>query len=117
MPHHHRVRALALVILGTASVASWGCKSTSIPAPVVAPAPVIAPDRKAGWILRLEQQRALRDADVAPMPPPEVDVVTTRVLAPAAAAGLDHLALDPDPSVRRRAVLAIGRIGTIDGLP
>jgi HEAT repeat protein/cyclophilin family peptidyl-prolyl cis-trans isomerase len=30
---------------------------------------------------------------------------------------LDHLAIDPDPKVRRRAVIAIGRIGTIDGVP
>jgi HEAT repeat protein/cyclophilin family peptidyl-prolyl cis-trans isomerase len=118
MPHHHRVCALALVILGTASVASWGCKSTTTPVPVVvAPPPVVAPDRKAGWVLRLEQQRTLRDDDVAPVTAPPVDVVAVRALTPAAAAGLDHLALDPDPAVRRRAILAIGRVGMLDGLP
>ena len=117
MPHHHRVRALALVILGTASVAGWGCKSTSTPVAVVTPPPpVIAPDRKAGWILRLEQQRTLRDPDVAPVALPAADVAA-RVLTPAAEAGLDHLALDPDPSVRRRAVLAMGRVGMVDSLP
>src|SRR5262245_63245587 len=116
--HHHRVRALALVILGTATVASWGCKSTSTPVPVVVPPPVvIAPDRKAGWILRLELQRTLRDDDIAPVTTPPADAIATRVLTPAAAAGLDHLALDPDPSVRRRAILAIGRVGMLDGLP
>jgi HEAT repeat protein/cyclophilin family peptidyl-prolyl cis-trans isomerase len=59
----------------------------------------------------------LRDEDVAPVTLPAADVGAARVLTPAAAAGLDHLALDPDPSVRRRATLAIGRIGMLDGLP
>ncbi len=70
-----------------------------------------------GWILRLEQQRALRDADVTPVAAPVADVPSPRTFSSATAAGLDQLALDSDPSVRRRAVLAIGRIGMLDGLP
>jgi cyclophilin family peptidyl-prolyl cis-trans isomerase/HEAT repeat protein len=53
-------------------------------------------DRKAGWILRLEQQRVLRD--------PAVE-----------GADLVRLAADPDPGVRRRAVVAIGRVGMAEG--
>jgi len=70
-----------------------------------------------GWILRLEQQRALRDADATPVAAPAADVPSPRTFSSATAAGLDQLALDSDPSVRRRAVLAIGRIGMLDGLP
>jgi HEAT repeat protein/cyclophilin family peptidyl-prolyl cis-trans isomerase len=116
MPHCCRVRAFALVIVSIAMVAAWGCKSTSTPLPVVAPAPVITPERKMGWILRLEQQRSLRDAD-SPAVAPAGDAVAPRTFAPATSAGLDRLTLDPDPSVRRRALLAIGRIGAPEGLP
>src|SRR5688572_17089402 len=111
MPHHRRVRALALVSLCIASVAVWGCKSTVPPAPVVVVPPVISPDRKMSWILRVEQQRMLRDADAAPLVAPVADAPAPRTFSSATAAGLDGLALDSDPSVRRRAVLAIGRIG------
>jgi HEAT repeat protein/cyclophilin family peptidyl-prolyl cis-trans isomerase len=70
-----------------------------------------------GWILRLEQQRTLGDAAAVAVTAPVADEVAPRTFAPATSAGLDRLALDPDPSVRRRAVLAIGRIGMLDGLP
>jgi HEAT repeat protein len=60
--------------------------------------PIIPIERKAAWILRLEQQRTLQDPS-------------------AAGANLALLAADPDAGVRRRAVLAIGRTGLPEGVP
>ena len=76
-----------------------GCAAAPKPAPVPAapPAPVIPIERKAGWILRLEQQRVLREA--------------------ALGGDLTVLAKDQDAGVRRRAVLAIGRVGLAEGVP
>jgi cyclophilin family peptidyl-prolyl cis-trans isomerase/HEAT repeat protein len=94
-------------------------------APPVAPkAPEIAPDLKMSWILRLEDQRILR----APAPPP-VEVATPAPLnqkkkkkappppppPPVVTPDLTALAVDPDPRIRRRAALAIGRVGLPDG--
>jgi cyclophilin family peptidyl-prolyl cis-trans isomerase/HEAT repeat protein len=61
------------------------------------PKPVISIERKAAWILRLEQQRILQDA----------------------AAGADLVALtkDADAGVRRRSALALGRIGDVTAVP
>ena len=86
----------------SAVLSLWGCAAAPRPQ-VTAPASkplapeVVAIERKAGWILRLEQQRVLRD--------------------PAAGADLTTLAIDPDPGVRRRALLAIGRVGLPEASP
>ncbi len=81
--------ALGLLVLFAAGCASGGPP----PAPAGTPAaPVISIDQKAAWILRLEQQRVLEDRSVG--------------------ADLVALAADPDGGVRRRAVLALGRVGT-----
>lgn len=79
-------------------IAAGACASAPpVPsAPAQAPAPVVSLDRKAGWIMRLEQTRVLAD--------------------PALGADLRALAADPDPGVRRRAVLAIGRVGMSEGI-
>ncbi|HXT71354.1 MAG TPA: HEAT repeat domain-containing protein [Vicinamibacterales bacterium] len=78
--------------------------SACAPAAVVAPpaaaapaAPVISAERKAGWILRLEQSRVLSDA--------------------ALGADLAVLARDPDAGIRRRAVVAVGRVAMPSGVP
>lgn len=105
------VFAAATIVFGL------GCKSTSTPAAVVVvpPPPPATLDQRISWILRLEQQRILRDAGAAP--------ATRATTAPgaspfalASAPDLAALALDSDPSVRRRAVLAIGRIGAPEGV-
>src|SRR6476659_2043196 len=83
------------------------CKSVPV-APVVTapePPPPVPLDRRASWIVRLEQQRMLHDADVAPAP---AATPGTNAPAPARAADLFALARDTDPGVRRRAALAIG---------
>lgn len=110
------IRAGVIVALAAAAGVAAGCKST-VPEPVrVLPAPPVPTDRKVGWILRLEQQRTLRDPGVTPAPAAP-DVPRAQRLAPAASADLEALALDPMPAIRARAVLAIGRVGMADGLP
>jgi cyclophilin family peptidyl-prolyl cis-trans isomerase/HEAT repeat protein len=82
-------------------------------------APVISGDQKMSWILRLEDQRILR----APAPPPP-PVVTPppkpRRNAPPPPPpdpipDLGALVADPDPRMRRRAALAVGRVGLQGG--
>ncbi len=87
--------------------------------PVAAPQPTIAPDQKMSWILRLEDQRILR----APAPAPvAVETIPSRKAkknapppAPVVAPDLTSLATDPDPRIRRRAAIAIGRVGLPEG--
>ena len=115
-----------------AALAAGGCAAAPPPA---APAetlqaPVASIDQKVGWMLRLEHQRVLRDPGVAPAelpavspadPAAPVDPATPpavrSIYRPAAAADLGALVLDPDPGVRRRAALAIGRTRLPEGRP
>jgi len=96
------------------------CKSVPV-APVVPaapPAPVIPIDTKVSWILRLEQQRALRDPGTTPpaAPASTTGPAATTAFVPASTPDLVALALDPSVAVRRRALLAIGRVGIRDGI-
>jgi cyclophilin family peptidyl-prolyl cis-trans isomerase/HEAT repeat protein len=113
---------LAFTVSALTALMSAACAS----APPVAPsvAPVIAPDLKMSWILRLEDQRILRVPEPPPVavappspadqkkkkkgppPPPPPPVVTPDLTA---------LVADPDPRIRRRAALAIGRAGLPEG--
>jgi cyclophilin family peptidyl-prolyl cis-trans isomerase/HEAT repeat protein len=71
------------------------------------------------WILQLEDRRILREA------PPVAPVVTTPArgrkpqVAPEPPPGPDLVKLltDSDPRIRRRAALAIGRVGLPEGVP
>ncbi len=73
-----------------------GCASAPpAPTPVTSPPPVLSLDRRVGMILRLEDQRWLDDG---------------------AGANLLNLVTDPDARVRRRAALAIGRVGLEAGV-
>jgi len=110
-------RWLAGTLLACAAVA---CKSIEPKPPVTAPAPparpVITADQKMAWVLRLEQQRTTRDARDRLSPevplPAFADAAGVRLaLTPAEVPNLRALALDPDVNIRRRAILAIGRIG------
>ena len=110
-----------------AVVLAMACKTTAPALPPAAPAaaPEVPVDRKIAWILRLEQQRTLRDQNVpAPPPPPAAGAGAPPVVAPAAlvfraatAADLTALARDPDNGIRARAMRAIGRVGVAEGLP
>ena len=82
------------------------------PAPVTSPPPVVTWEQKLDWILRLEEQRLIRNPD---QPPPVVLVAATRnqpaVVAPAEPSDLVILLADDEARVRRRAALALGRVG------
>jgi cyclophilin family peptidyl-prolyl cis-trans isomerase len=88
---------------------------------VAAPPPVVVPaipwQQKIGWIVRLEDQRLLRD----PSPPPpavirEATATAPAVLAPLPPSDLVRLLEDDDTRVRARAALAIGRVGLSEGI-
>jgi HEAT repeat protein/cyclophilin family peptidyl-prolyl cis-trans isomerase len=81
-------------------------------------------EQKLAFILRLEDQRMLRDPSpmVPPLPPPPVAVGRQRapiVVAPAPPPPPDLIRLlaDDDARIRRRAALAIGRVALADGVP
>ncbi len=97
-----------------------GAACASVPPPPPA-APVIPYEQKLSWILRLEDQRMLRDPvapgnEVVPR-----DLPSSARAAPAGhptpSADLTQLMTDADARVRRRAALAIGRVGLVSGVP
>lgn len=88
-----------------------GCASAPPPA-----APAVSFEQKMGWILQMEDQRIL----TLPPPPAPVVVQSRRgklTPPPAAVPDLAKLAADPEARVRRRAALAVGRVGLKEGGP
>ena len=95
-----------------------GACASAPPAPP--PPPAFTFERKMGWILRLEDARILRDPEPLPLRP--------RRRARAAAGARrssgrppvhpDLVALldEADPRLRRRAAIAIGRVGLAEGV-
>ena len=107
-----------------------GCAAA--PAPEVPVPDVITHEQKLAWILRLEDERVLRDASLpapedtasvsgadADAPPAPEGAVAAGALRPPQSATPDLLRLVQDPSaaIRRRSALAIGRVGLGDGVP
>src|SRR5262245_25544959 len=105
-------------VLSAALVSCAGaCKSDPVKPPVAAPAPPPAPlsfDRKMTWLLRLEQQRVVRDAVSAEETTPAAPDIGP--IEPARSADLVALIRDTDGNIRRRAALAIGRLGRPEGV-
>jgi HEAT repeat protein/cyclophilin family peptidyl-prolyl cis-trans isomerase len=109
------------------AVIASACASAPPAAPPVKAAPVVTTtfEEKISWILRLEDQRALRDP--APIvPPPPAPVVPARgERAPVAAPpppppprpDLLRLLMDGEARIRRRAALAVGHVGLGEGAP
>jgi cyclophilin family peptidyl-prolyl cis-trans isomerase/HEAT repeat protein len=89
-----------------------GCAS----APPARTTPVVPFERKMATILELEDQRILR---VEPPPPPPAPVKGRAPAPPPAPPAMDLVALlaDGEGRVRRRAALAIGRVGLREGVP
>jgi cyclophilin family peptidyl-prolyl cis-trans isomerase/HEAT repeat protein len=94
--------------------AGAGCASAP---PAASSVPVVTWEQKLGWMVRLEDQRILRD----PNPPAPVILkpATQRqpaLVAPAPPSDLIKLLNDNEARVRRRAALAIGRVGLAEGV-
>ena len=89
-----------------------GCATAPPPPPVVIPF-----ETKMGWILRLEDQRILRDPTVPVAPPPVPQGQRAVVLQPPPPPDLVGLLADDEARIRRRAALAVGRAGLPDGVP
>ena len=68
------------------------------------------------WIIRLEDQRILRDAFVPVLPPPTAQGRQNVVPAPPPPPDLVRLLSDDEARIRRRAALAIGRVGLAEGV-
>lgn len=106
-----QVAAAAVIVLLV------GCATRT---PAVPPAPAVAEvtwEQKLAWIVRLEDQRIL----VEPNPPaPRLLRPATReepaLLSAPAPANLLALLGDVEARVRRRAALAVGRVGLADGV-
>ena len=104
-------RILARVLSFAAIAAPFGCAS----APPAPPKPLaVAHEQKMAWMLQLEDQRILKLPE--PPPPPVVAPVKGQRPAPLppppeAVPDLTKLATDTDPRVRRRAAIAMGRVG------
>ncbi len=93
----------------------WGLVAGCASVPSAPSAPVVTYEQKLGWILRLEDQRVLHD----PVAPSLVSVPAAggrvAVVASPPAADLVQLLADPDGRIRRRAAIAIGRVGLRSG--
>ena len=93
-------------------------------APVAPKGPVLPEppsfEQKMAWMLRLEDQRLLRDNSPvvapAPPPPPVKGQQPPVVVPPPPPPDLTWLLTDREARVRRRAALAIGRVGLADGV-
>jgi cyclophilin family peptidyl-prolyl cis-trans isomerase/HEAT repeat protein len=100
-----------VVLLGMV-VSCLSCATPPPPSP-----PVVTWEEKLEWIMRLEDQRILRDPN--PPPPLVLAPATKRrpaIVAPPPPSDLLRLMRDPEARVRRRAALAAGRVGLADAI-
>jgi cyclophilin family peptidyl-prolyl cis-trans isomerase/HEAT repeat protein len=109
----HRILAVHRISLVVLLIAAAGCASAPPPAPVVVPF-----EEKMSWIVRLEDQRILRDAAAAALPAPVAPTKKNVVVAPPPPTpDLLRLLSDDEARIRRRSALAVGRIGLAEGVP
>jgi len=96
------------------------CSGNAPPLAVFVKPPEAAFEQKMESILRLEDQRILRDQSraVAPAPPqPSRGQRTPLITLPPPPPDLIRMLGDSEARVRRRAALAVGRVGLADGVP
>ena len=98
------------LLISAVLLISASCASVPPPAP-----PTVSFEQKMGWILQMEDQRVLS----LPLPPSPIvaPVKRGKPVPPPAAPDLTRLAEDPEARIRRRAALAIGRVGLKEGAP
>lgn len=98
------------------AVFAGGCATAPPPPPL---APVISFEQKMAWILQLEDRRILRTTLPAPAAPPIAAAKgrpTPPPPPPTSSPDLAVLVTDAEARVRRRAALAVGRVGLPDGV-
>ncbi|MDP1572357.1 MAG: HEAT repeat domain-containing protein [Vicinamibacterales bacterium] len=106
-------RSLLATIVTAAALAAGACASLPPGAAAVVP---LTYEAKVGAILRLEQQRLLRLPDTE-LPPPLLTAPGERAaVAPPPPPDLIGLTRDTEARVRRRAAMAIGRVGLAEGI-
>ena len=110
IPRAIRALCLFLPLLGAGCAPKAPATAPSAPGPQAAPRD--SWEQKLAWIMRLEDQRILRD----PNPPAPVVIraatgAVPAVVAPPPPSDLLVLLDDAEARVRRRAALAIGRVG------
>ncbi|RPI52002.1 MAG: hypothetical protein EHM55_17570 [Acidobacteria bacterium] len=89
-----------------------GC--ATIPPP---PPPVVPFETKMSWILRFEDQRILRDTAPPIVPAPVVQGRRNVMPPPPPPPDLILLLSDGEARIRRRAAIAVGRVGLPEGVP
>ena len=105
--------ALAASVAAVLTLIGAACATVQTPPPAAVPS--ITYEQKLAWILRLEDQRILHDpvvpdGDVMPRTPAS-SAEGWAAVPPAPSADLAQLVTDADSRIRRRAALAIGRVG------
>ncbi len=106
-------RVSTLRIAGAAVLALLGSRCAT--APPVAP-PMVTFESKMSSILRLEDQRVLQDPAAPPVPPPVTGKRSNLPPPPPPPPDLISLLSDTEARVRRRAALAVGRVGLSEGI-
>ena len=118
-PSRRTPRVLAGLLSFAALAAPFGCASAPPPPPKKPLA--VAHERKMAWMLQLEDQRLLKLPEPPPPPPPALPVKGQRPAPPPpppeSVPDLTKLATDADPRIRRRAAIAMGRVGLSDAVP
>jgi len=108
-----------VAVSSVVAVFSGACASNPPAAPTTAPTgPTF--EQKMSWILRLEDQRMLRDPapPTPPAPPaPAKGRAAVVVPPPPPPPDLTRLLQDSEARVRRRAALAVGHVGLAEGVP
>jgi cyclophilin family peptidyl-prolyl cis-trans isomerase/HEAT repeat protein len=89
-----------------------GCATTPPPAP-----PAVPFETKMSWIIRLEDQRMLRDPAAPILPAPVAEGRRNVMPPPPPPPDLIRLLTDGEARIRRRAAIAIGRVGLPEAVP
>jgi HEAT repeat protein len=114
------VASISVAFARTSAAIALACLLAACASAPPAPPKPAGPtfEQKTAWILRLEDQRVLRDPPPAPAPPatPVRGQKPPVVVAPPPPPDLVPLLSDGEARIRRRAALAVGRVGLAEGV-